>query len=276
MQPQAGLITMKCQSCGGTIEYRTGQGYFECKFCRSRYNSAADGAGGAIVQTLELRALSVKMDRVGNELEVSRLQEKAGNVQDKIDFSFVEFHHSFGRKAGSGAVVLWILGAVLTFIGLANSKEAGILIALGLGVIGIGLALFFLVFKKAQAAFDAEAARVKAEELDPIYQQLTNLGAQIAGGNVSLGYVESVKTPLRHCVNCHQNVTPQKGKGGGAGAASGVNLILTILTCGAWIPAWIFIAVLMKASGSARRAVTAGACPMCGTTPLFPARIKNV
>jgi len=57
---------------------------------------------------------------------------------------------------------------------------------------------------------------------------------------------------------------------------SGINLALTLLTCGAWIPAWIFIAIISKAGSSARRAVTSGACPVCATTPLFPARVKNV
>lgn len=269
------MMSMKCQSCGGTVDYRAGQGYFECQYCRSRYNSAMDSAGGAVVQTLELRQLRQSVDRVGNEMEISRLQEKAGNVQDKIDFSFVEFHHSFPRKAGSAGITMCIIGAILALIGVA-AQGALALLAVGAVLAGIGLALFFLVFKKAQAAFNAEVARMKAEELEPIFQQLRGVGALLPGGNVSLGYTESTKTPLRYCVSCHQNVQAQKGGKGGGGTFTGVNLALAIFTCGMWIPAWIIIAALMKAGESAKRASSEGACPMCGTTPVFPARIKNV
>jgi hypothetical protein len=105
---------------------------------------------------------------------------------------------------------------------------------------------------------------------------LRKVGAVLEGGNVSLGYTESTSTPQRYCVSCHQNVTPAKGKGSGGGALTGVNFFLTIVTCGMWLPAWILIGLLTRGSSAARRAVAKGKCPMCGGTPLFPARIVNV
>ena len=121
----------------------------------------------------------------------------------------------------------------------------------------------------------AECEQIRASELEPIFERLRKVGATLEGGDVALGYTESTSSPLRYCVGCHKNVTPLKSRGGGD-ALTGMNLFLTIVTCGMWLPAWIFIAVITKAGSSARRAVSAGACPQCGTTPLFPARIESV
>ncbi len=266
------LQAMKCQSCGGTVQYKAGQGYFECKYCHSRYNSTADSQGNSVVQTLELRELAKKVDEVSGELQVTRLQKNAGIVQDKLDFKYVEFYHSFARKAGSIAVVCWIIGGLLLLYGLGNGFAIAVVGAI---IIGVGLALFFVVFKKAQAAMQAECENIKTNELEPIFDRLKKVGATLAGGDVALGYEESTASPLRYCVSCHKNVTPLKARGGG-GALSGMNLALTIVTCGAWLPAWFFIALLSKAGSSARRAVSSGGCPQCGTTPLFPARIGSV
>ena len=60
------------------------------------------------------------------------------------------------------------------------------------------------------------------------------------------------------------------------GGLTGINFFLTVVTCGMWLPAWIFIGLLTRGSAAARRAVAKGKCPMCGGTPLFPARIMNV
>ncbi len=263
---------MKCQSCGGTVEYQNGQGMFQCNYCGSKYNSTRDSTGQF---SLEIVELVKQVIRAGDEMEVARLQEKAGNIQDKIDFGYVQFHHSWGRKAGSAATICWIVGALLAIIGASGDETSVGLILFGIGLIGVGVALFFLVFKKAEAAFVAESNRIENEELESVFNQLRQKGAGLEGGNVALGYTESTKTPLRYCVSCHQNATPQKGKGAG-GMLSGVNLALTIITCGMWLPAWFFIAIISKAGGAARRAVAKGSCPMCGTTPMFPARIKNV
>jgi len=130
-------------------------------------------------------------------------------------------------------------------------------------------------FKKADKAYKLEVAELEQEKLEPIYAQLRKIGAVLEGGNVSLGYTESTSTPQRYCVSCHQNVTPDKGKGG-ASALTGVNFFLTVMTCGMWLPAWILIGILTKGSSAARRAASKGKCPMCGGTPLFPARVVNV
>ena len=269
----AGIQRMQCQSCGGTVDYQAGQGTFQCRFCGSKYNSTQDGSGQFTVEIVELVKQVI---RAGDEMEVSRLQEKAGNIQDKIDFKYVEFFHSWGRKAGSAAIIVAVVGIVVFLMGVGGKKASAGAILAGLGLVGVGVALFFLVFKKAEAAYVAESEQITASELNPVYDQLRATGAGLAGGNVALGYAESTRTPLRYCVSCHQNVTPQKGKGAGGGLFSGVNLMLTIITCGMWLPAWVFIAVVSKASGAARRAVAKGCCPMCATTPMFPARIKNV
>jgi predicted RNA-binding Zn-ribbon protein involved in translation (DUF1610 family) len=274
--PGYGMVAMKCQGCGGTVDYRAGQGYFECKFCGSRYNAATDAGGNSIIQTLELRRLTAATERVGDELALNRLQKKACDIQDKIDFKFVEFFHSWPRKAGNAAVLLWIIGGLLALIGLFNMSSAWGLFLFGLVLIGAGVGLFLGVFKKAEAAHIGECNMIKAQELNTVFEQLRGVGADLAGGTAALGYTESTRTPLRYCVACHKNVTPEKNKGGGGGTVDRMNLALTICTCGAWLFAWMIIALLSKAGGAASRAIAKGFCPQCGTTPLFPARIPNV
>jgi len=275
--PAGGMNKMSCQSCGGLIDYQSGQGYFECRSCGSRYNATSDAAGNSIVQTIELRELKEEMRGVRGELSIERLQKKAEAVQDKIDYKYVEFFHSLPAKAGRAAAVLWMLGAVVTFIGIATAGDSGAgVLLVGLGMIGVGLALFFLVFKKAEAAFVADSQVMKAQELEPVYEQIKRVGSGLEGGEAYRGYTESTTTPLRYCVNCHKNVTPDKGKGGLGGGFHGANLILTVLTCGMWIPAWIIITLIGSAGGAAKRATSKGKCPQCATVPLFPARIKNV
>ena len=268
----AALHAMKCASCGGRVDFKSGQGMFQCKFCGSQYNATTNEAGKAVIQTVMLRELKQSVDRVDGELRAERLQKKAANVQDQLDHKYVEFFHSLPRKAGSAAFVLWIIGAIMVYAGFIH----------GIGVLVVGLVLIgagvggFMWFKQADKAYQKEAAELQREKLEPIYEQLRKVGAVLEGGNVSLGYTESASTPQRYCVSCHQNVTPSKGKGGGGGALTGVNFFLTVVTCGMWLPAWILIGLLTRGSSAARRAVAKGKCPMCGGTPLFPARIVNV
>ena len=268
----AALHAMKCASCGGRVDFKSGQGMFQCKFCGSQYNATTNEAGKAVIQTVMLRELKQSVDRVDGELRAERLQKKAANVQDQLDHKYVEFFHSLPRKAGSAAFVLWIIGAIMVYAGFVH----------GIGVLVVGLVLIgagvggFMWFKQADKAYQKEAAELQREKLEPIYEQLRKVGAVLEGGNVSLGYTESTSMPQRYCVSCHQNVTPSKGKGGGGGALTGVNFFLTVVTCGMWLPAWILIGLLTRGSSAARRAVAKGKCPMCGGTPLFPARIVNV
>jgi len=268
----AALHAMKCASCGGRVDFKSGQGMFQCKFCGSQYNATTNEAGKAVIQTVMLRELKQSVDRVDGELRAERLQKKAANVQDQLDHKYVEFFHSLPRKAGSAAFVLWIIGAIMVYAGFVHG--IGVLVA-GLVLVGAGVG-GFMWFKQADKAYQKEAAELQREKLEPIYEQLRKVGAVLEGGNVSLGYTESASTPQRYCVSCHQNVTPSKGKGGGGGALTGVNFFLTVVTCGMWLPAWILIGLLTRGSSAARRAVAKGKCPMCGGTPLFPARIVNV
>ena len=268
---QVPLHAMKCASCGGKVEFKVNQGTFQCKFCGSQYNATTNEAGKAVVQTVMLRELKQSVDRVDNELRAERLQKKAASVQDQLDFKYVEFFHSLPRKAGSAAFIMWIVGAIIL---LAGSDYGFTMIIVGLAVIGAGVGAF-MWFKQADKAYKQESAELEHEKLEPIYAQLREIGAVLEGGNVSLGYTESTSTPQRYCVSCHQNVTPDKGKGGG-GSLTGINFFLTIMTCGMWLPAWIFIGLLTKGGSAASRAVAKGKCSICSGTPLFPARIVNV
>ena len=268
---QAPLHAMKCASCGGKVEFKVNQGAFQCKFCGSQYNATTNEAGKAVIQTVMLRELKKSVDEVSGELRADRLQKKAAAVQDQLDFKYVEFFHSLPRKAGSAAFIMWIIGAIML---IAGSDYGFKMIVAGLAVIGAGVGAF-LWFKQADKAYQKEAAELQQEKLEPIYDQLRKIGAVLEGGNVSLGYTESTSTPQRYCVSCHQNVTPDKGKGG-VGGLTGVNFFLTVITCGMWLPAWILIGLIARGSSAARRAVAKGKCPMCGGTPLFPARIINV
>lgn len=268
---QSPLHAMKCASCGGKVEFKVNQGAFQCKFCGSQYNATTNEAGKAVIQTVMLRELKKSVDEVSGELRADRLQKKAAAVQDQLDFKYVEFFHSPPRKAGGAAFILWAIGAIMVYAGFIHG--IGPLVA-GLVLIGAGVGAF-LWFKQADKAYQKEAAELQQEKLEPIYDQLRKIGAVLEGGNVSLGYTESTSTPQRYCVSCHQNVTPDKGKGG-VGGLTGVNFFLTVITCGMWLPAWILIGLIAKGSSAARRAVAKGKCPMCGGTPLFPARIINV
>jgi len=268
----AALHAMKCASCGGRVEFKSGQGMFQCKFCSSQYNAMTSEAGKAVVQTVMLRELKESVDRVDGELRAERLQKKAANVQDQLDHKYVEFFHSLPRKAGNAAFIMWIIGAIAAVAGLDSdiriAAVGAVLIAAGIGA--------FMWFKQADKAHKLEVAELQREKLEPIYEQLRKVGAVLEGGNVSLGYTESTSTPQRYCVSCHQNVTPEKGKGTSGGSGIGSEFCLIVSTCGVWLLARIVIGALVKGTSAARRAVAKGKCPMCGGTPLFPARIINV
>ena len=45
---------MKCESCGGTVEYQDGQGLFKCKYCASVYETEAVDGGQAVVRTIHI------------------------------------------------------------------------------------------------------------------------------------------------------------------------------------------------------------------------------
>ncbi|MFH0965817.1 MAG: hypothetical protein V2A58_17610 [Planctomycetota bacterium] len=276
VRPAASLKSMQCESCGGAVEYQDGQGLFKCKYCGSVYESESADGGHAVVRTIRL--VEKKLDNIESHTRKTadiaseeRLQKKAALVQDKIDFKYIEFENSFGRKAGSAAIILWIIGAVLVIYGVGNSAVAAVV---GLVAVAAGVGLF-LLFKKAKAQFVTESEQMRRDELEPVYDQLRRAGATLEGGAISLGFTESTSVPMRYCVCCHKNITPQKIAGAGGGSLSGVNLLLTVMTCGLWIPAWILIAVMSKVGGAAGRAIRSGKCPECGAGTLFPARIPN-
>lgn len=266
---QGHLRKMKCVECGGNVKFKVNQGNFQCKFCGREYEATTNAEGKAVVRVIA--ELKKSVDNVDNELRAKRLQEKAAAVQDQLDSEYVEFFHSLPRKAGSAAFILWIIGAIML---LAGTEHGFSMIIVGLVLIGAGVGAF-MWFKQANKAYQAQAEQMENEKLKPIHDQLRKIGAVLEGGNVSLGYIEKTSTPQRYCVNCRQNVTPDKGKGGG-GSLTGVNFFLTVITCGAWLPAWILIGILTKGGSAASRAVAKGKCPMCAGTPLFPARIANV
>ena len=259
------------------MEYQDGQGLFKCAFCGSVYESDMTQDGQASVKVIHL--IEKKLNNIENHTEQSagiateeRLQKKAGQIQDKIDYKYIEFANGLAQKLGSGAFVLWIVGAILIMCGLGDSPFS--LVIVGLLVIGAGVGLFML-FKKKKAAYEAEVEAIRTNELEPVYDQLRKKGAVLDGGAVAVGYTESTSVPLRYCVSCHKNITPAKASGASFAGLSGANLMLTVFTCGAWLPAWIFIEILSKAGGMARRATKSGACPQCGSTTLFPARVPN-
>lgn len=273
----ANLMSLKCKGCGGTVEYYEGQGLFKCRFCGSVYETD-DGGQGAVkaIKVVEQRLESIEAhtQATAGMATEGRLQKKAQEIQDKIDYMFIEFDNSSGRKAGSYAILLWILGGLMFFVGLAASGFRAPGIVIGLFLIGAGVGLYFL-YRKAKETYEANIAYVSQSELTPVYDQLRELGSLLPGGAVSVGYMESTSVPQRYCVICHQNVMPVKDAGGTHGLFHGTNLILTVLTCGLWIPAWLIMTAMMKTGSVAKRAMKSGRCSMCGTSTLFPARIPN-
>jgi DNA-directed RNA polymerase subunit RPC12/RpoP len=268
-RPAPVLRSMRCEGCGGTVTFQEGQGQFLCNYCDSRYEAGFNDAGQAVVHTIVMKRLDSieKSSRSSRDIaQEERLQKKAQNVQDKIDFKFIEFDNGWCRRAGSLAVILWIFGVVVMCFG-------GTAVALGLLIVGLGVGAF-LFFKQAKARYAAEVAQMKQNELEPIYAELRRIGAVLDGGAVAVGYTESTAVPQRYCVCCHKNVVPAKAGGGGTAASMrGANLLITFLTCGMWIPAWFFIEAMSGAQGMAGRALRSGACPDCGTKTLFPARL---
>lgn len=280
----ADLISLKCQGCGGNVEYYEGQGLFKCRFCGSIYESDSSSAGAVkAIKIVEQRLESIEANTEATAMysgttagiaSESRLQKKAQEIQDKIDYLFIAFENSTGRKAGSLAILCWIIGALLFFIGLGVSdfRTAGIL--LGLLLIGGGVGLF-LYYSKSKKEYEQQAASISQNELAPLYDQLRSMGAVLPGGGVSVGYMESTQVPQRYCVVCHQNIMPVKDQGGSHGFFHGTNFFMTLFTCGLWIPAWLIMTAIMKTGGAAKRAIASGRCPQCGTETLFPARIPN-
>jgi ribosomal protein L37AE/L43A len=268
----SGLKRYKCDGCGGAIEYQESQGLFKCPYCSSVYEASAGAeAGGAAVRAIH--DVVKTLEGIDTHMSVERWQKKAADVQDKIDFKYIEFDNSFPRKAGSLAVIAWIAAALLFLFVVGQSFIAAFLLAGVLAAIGYGL---FTMFTNAKKEFEAEAAQMRENELGPVHDKLKELGAVLNDGSISIGFTESTTVPQRYCVCCHKNVMPKKPEGVKGANFANTNLLLTVATCGMWIPAWIIMAVLMKGGGSASRALRSGACPECGTTTLFPARIPNV
>ena len=274
-----GLKSMQCQSCGGTVEYKDGQGLFKCKYCSSVYESEVSSDGGFAIRTVMIK----KLEKIEKHTETTsqimteeRLQKKGQQVQDKIDYKYVEFENSTPRKLATAAPIVILGGIILFFVGFGQ-KGFGIVLCIIVALILIGLGvLFFKNFKQAKATFEQEVVEVKQKELEPIFKRLKEIGSVMEDGNVALGYTESTTVPMRYCVCCHENITPLKQSGASFAGLSGINLILTIFTCGLWIPAWFLIEILARGSRMAKRAVQKGTCPKCGNNILFAARIPNV
>jgi len=270
--PAPRLRSLRCEGCGGSVSFQEGQGGFACNYCGSQYEAGMDDAGHAVVRTIQV--MVKRLDQIERNTgatrdiaQEERLQKRAQGVQDKIDFKYIEFDHSLGRKMGSAAVILWILGGVLL---LCGSR----VMLVGLVVIALGVGCFFW-FRNAKVRYLAETAQLRQSELEPLHEQLRALGAVLDDGVAAVGYTESTAVPQRYCVCCHKNITPAKamGGGGGSGFVQGVNLWLTLVTCGMWIPAWLIIEILSRAGGMTGRALRSGACPECGNHTLFPARL---
>ena len=271
--PTSALRSMQCQSCGGTVEYQDGQGLFKCKYCGSVYESEA-AAGGFSIKTVKLvEKMAGDLSEMKDMQREKRLQEQAATVQDKIDYKFIEFDNSTPKKVGAAAPILWIVG-IGFFLVSTPKGSPNVLIGLLVGgaLIGIGV-LCFMHFKTAQAAFEAECEEMRQKELEPIYDKLRQIGAVMADGTVSLGYKESTAIPQRYCVMCHKNITPQKVEGGSFAGLSGINLMLTVFTCGLWLPAWFFIEIMARGGRLAGRSFQKGTCPSCGNKSLLPARV---
>jgi len=102
---------------------------------------------------------------------------------------------------------------------------------------------------------------------------LQEIGSKLEGGQVELGYTESVSMPMKYCVCCHQNITPLKEEGKSFAGMSGLNLTLTIMTCGFWLPAWILMEFLTRTGKAVGKKFQKGVCPQCGNKFLFAGRV---
>lgn len=268
----SGFKNMKCEGCGGVVEYEEGQGLFKCKFCGSTYEASADAEGAVtainIVQK-RLDTIETHARTAADAQTESRLQQKAAAIQDKLDYQYVQWQNSGASRMGSAAIFLWIVGLIVFIIAIATKPAV---IVLALAIIGGGVGLF-LGYRKARANYEATVAQMKQEELDPVFAELKRLGESL-GTQISIGYTESTAVPQRYCVGCHQNVTPVKVKGS-HGAFHGINAALTVFTCGLWAIAWFIMSMMGAATGAAKRAASSGQCPSCGSSTLFPARIPN-
>jgi predicted RNA-binding Zn-ribbon protein involved in translation (DUF1610 family) len=269
---------MQCQGCGGAVDYQPGVGLFKCKFCGSVYESDSSDGGGTV---RAIKVIEKKLDTIEKHtgetagmMGEQRLQKKASDIQDKIDFKYIEFENGSARKLGSAAVVVWIIGGIVILVGLCNLWKGLIAVLIGGVLIAVGVGLFGK-FKKTKQEFVDTVNQITQNELDAVHEQLKKLGSVLPGGQVSVGYTESTSVPMRYCVACHKNVTPAKEEGKGFAGMSGMNMTLTFLTCGLWLPAWIMIEVMSRAGGVASRAMRKGKCPQCGNEILFPARIPN-
>ena len=272
------LKSMQCQGCGGTVEYQDGQGLFKCKYCGSVYESVSASGGGFSVNTVmvkKLEKIEKYTETTSQIMTEGRLQKKASNVQDKLDYKFIEFDNSIQRKLATAAPIMVLTGIILFIASFTGRRFNVGFMAIGIILPALG-ALFFVNFKKARAAFQEKLEEMKKKELEPIYDRLRQIGSVMEDGTVSLGYTESTGVPMRYCVCCHKNVTPSKASGSSLAGLTGGNLILTIMTCGLWIPAWFLIEIVARGGKLAGRSFQKGTCPECGNKSLLPARIPNV
>jgi len=279
-QPKlSGLRSMDCKGCGGKVEYQDGQGLFKCKYCGSVYESESTTAGNVAIKAIHI--VQKKLEKIeehtkstADMMQEERLQKKAALKQDEIDYKYVEFENSLARKIGTIAPILWLVGLVVLFISFGGRFNI-VAFIMGGGIIAAGVGAF-MYFKKAKDAFTQGLEDLKKRELEPIYEKLKQVGSVLEDGTVSLGFTESTSVPMRYCVCCHKNVTPSKKEGASFAGLSGTNLILAVLTCGMWIPAWFFIEVMARGGRLAKKTMQKGTCPECGNTTLFPARIPRV
>jgi hypothetical protein len=276
-EPKDTLSSMSCKGCGGVVNYEKGDGLFKCKFCGSVYESTRSADGSADVKTIKL--IEQKLDAIEGHTQTTsgiateeRLQKKVSQIQDKIDYKYIEFANGPAKRLAAGSLIAIVVGVILALMGF--SKDTWFLLLVGPLVVVAGVWMS-RKYKEMKAAYEAEVAEMKSAELEPVYEQLRQKGAVLEGGAIAIGYTESTAVPMRYCVACHKNVTPLKAGGSGFAGLSGANLLLTIFTCGAWLPAWFAIEVLTRSASGVRRVASSGQCPQCACDILFPARIPN-
>jgi len=175
-------LTLKCTSCGSSLNVSDDMDRFACGFCGTEQVVLRRGGTVSLKPVEEAIAkVQAGTDKTAAELALSRLVVELAEVERKWqEWEQAFAHQRGGAKLGKGAVLLILLAAflgIMSFGLLAGDDTAG---AIWSGVAALGLAALvaLLVRGSGQTMKRIEAERQSKWQL--FYDHMESIKSQIA------------------------------------------------------------------------------------------------
>lgn len=142
VEPTVDFVTLRCGSCGASLEVYNDVELFACGYCRSQMEVRRRG-GTVSLQALsdEVRDLREVAERTQAELELRRVEEELEKLQEEIR------RDEESRNASNGGVLVGVL--VLGVLGVASLGNGSPV--LGLVMLGVAGWLGYVAWGKADA-----------------------------------------------------------------------------------------------------------------------------